>query len=400
MCVNPNDIPSSGGITGSGGAGGTSASVGCLTGGLRCACYPNDTCNANLTCLSQICVELPGTGGAGSGGAVVSGGTTASSGGAGGASACASGDVRCACYPNNTCNADLACVSNVCVQLVRSGGTTASGGVVVSGGSIASGGGVVFSGGTIASGGGVVFSGGSIASGGVVVSGGTIASGGVVVSGGTIASSGGASASTTQVCSDATHCSLGLDGSGVPASGNSYGIDGTFYVVGDPCTSASITWNAATRCASGILCAKDPPYYSNWGVEIALNLHCGGGYDYGYDASANGVAGFFWEVTGTAPGMQVWVALAANMGACLQTTNLCALQEPPWGNPTPSMGPAGNNSVMIQPGYMSYDDWGLGYTYPPPWDPTRLHSVQWKLPARALSTPFSFCVQNVGVIHN
>jgi hypothetical protein len=62
--------------------------------------------------------------------------------------------------------------------------------------------------------------------------------------------------------SDATHCYLGLDGSTAPGSGNSYGIDGGFYAVGDGCST--INWNAATRCASGTLCAKDPPYYLNW----------------------------------------------------------------------------------------------------------------------------------------
>ena len=50
--------------------------------------------------------------------------------------------------------------------------------------------------------------------------------------------------------------------------------------------------------------------------------------------------------------------------------------------------------------YMSYDDWGVACSYPPPWDPTRLHSIQWKLPAQDFATPFNFCVQKVGVIHN
>ena len=61
---------------------------------------------------------------------------------------------------------------------------------------------------------------------------------------------------------------------------------------------------------------------------------------------------------------------------------------------------AGNNYVTIQTSYMSYDNWGLGYLYPPPWDPTHIHSIQWKLPAQTFATPFNFCVQKVGVIHN
>jgi hypothetical protein len=361
ICVDPTDAPGAGGTTAAaGGAGGSIASSACLTGGLRCACYANNTCNANLTCVSQVCIEIPVAAGATAqpGSTVVSGGMTSSMGGAGGSSACSPGNVRCPCYANNTCNGTLTCISQICVEMPLTGG---------------------------------------FSSGGVVVAGGSISTGGVVVTGGTTTPT--TTAATTQVCADATHCTLGMAGNGVPATGNSYGIDGAFYVVGDSCTSKSIIWDAANRCASGTLCAKDPPYYENWGAEISLNLKCGNGYDYGYDATANGVTGFFWEVTGTAPGMQVWLGLAANVGACLQTTNTCALSEPPWGNPSPSMGPTGNNYVSIQTLNMSYDDWGLGYTYPPPFDPTRLHSVQWKLPARALATPFNFCIQKVGVLH-
>ena len=64
------------------------------------------------------------------------------------------------------------------------------------------------------------------------------------------------------------------------------------------------------------------------------------------------------------------------------------------------MGPTGNNYVLLGKTLMSYEDWGSGYSYPPPWDPTRIHSIQWKLPARSSSTPFNFCVDKVGVIGN
>ncbi len=196
---------------GSGGsAGSAKADSRCVTGDLRCECFGNNTCNTGLVCLSQICVnpdDIPGAGGAtGSGGA----------GGSSSSSACETGNLRCSCYGNRTCNNNLVCASDICVDLPGTGGIIAG-------------------------------------------------SGGVI--------------------------------------------------------------------------------------------------------------------------------------ACLQTTG-CALQEPPWGNPSPSMGPTGNNYVMIQTSTMSYDDWGLGYIYPPPWDPTRIHSVQWKLPAQSLSVPYNFCVQKVGIIHN
>jgi hypothetical protein len=66
-------------------------------GGEGQSCFPNDTCNAGLTCASKRCVKLPtgaggaaGTSTAGSSGA---GGSTAGAGGAGGAAAGAGGST-------------------------------------------------------------------------------------------------------------------------------------------------------------------------------------------------------------------------------------------------------------------------------------------------------------------
>ncbi len=61
-------------------------------------CFPNDTCNAGLTCASKLCVKLPG-GGGGAGGSTSTGGDagTTSTGGAGGAAGGAGGAAgRCA----------------------------------------------------------------------------------------------------------------------------------------------------------------------------------------------------------------------------------------------------------------------------------------------------------------
>jgi hypothetical protein len=42
---------------------GSSGNSDCPAGAERCACYPNDTCNAGLTCLSDRCVRPNGEGG-------------------------------------------------------------------------------------------------------------------------------------------------------------------------------------------------------------------------------------------------------------------------------------------------------------------------------------------------
>jgi hypothetical protein len=80
------------GETGTGGlpaVGGSIASANCPNGSERCPCYGNNTCNAGLTCASELCVAI-GIGGAGAGGAagVGAAGGPISSGGTAGSSGC------------------------------------------------------------------------------------------------------------------------------------------------------------------------------------------------------------------------------------------------------------------------------------------------------------------------
>ena len=75
-------------------SGGHGATIDC-TGDVRCACFPNGTCNDGLSCLSSVCVAATGasaSGASGSGSTSTAGGGSsgsagASSGGAGGSSA-------------------------------------------------------------------------------------------------------------------------------------------------------------------------------------------------------------------------------------------------------------------------------------------------------------------------
>jgi Mg-chelatase subunit ChlD len=92
---------SAGGSQAQGGQGGAS----CPPGSEGCACYPNDTCDAGLTCATRVCVNLgsggsggqggatqggvpaagASTGGVATGGAALTGGSNAVTGGTGGA---------------------------------------------------------------------------------------------------------------------------------------------------------------------------------------------------------------------------------------------------------------------------------------------------------------------------
>jgi sulfatase modifying factor 1 len=87
----------------------------CPTGSETCACYPNDTCNAGLTCASHLCVRLGGTGGnlgSGDGGGGVSGGagTTGAGGNTGTAGYGISGQ-SCKGMTGTECNGESCCTS-------------------------------------------------------------------------------------------------------------------------------------------------------------------------------------------------------------------------------------------------------------------------------------------------
>jgi hypothetical protein len=147
--------------------------------------------------------------------------------GTGGGSTCAPGGERCACYGNGTCDAGLTCASNLCVALAPpqgSGGTAGTGGKGV-GGTLGSGGkfglgGTLGSGGTLGTG-GAPASGGTLGTGGAPATGGTLGSGGAPATGGTLGT-GGAPASggaggahqcypDQTLCTDDTAgCCLGL----------------------------------------------------------------------------------------------------------------------------------------------------------------------------------------------
>jgi hypothetical protein len=82
---------------------------------------------------------------------------------AGSISACAVGVEGCACFSNGTCNGALTCASDLCVNLGGSGGTAGSGGAVGTGGTggAAGSGGAAGRGGTGGGSGGIAGSGGA-----------------------------------------------------------------------------------------------------------------------------------------------------------------------------------------------------------------------------------------------
>ena len=181
-----------------------------------------------------------------------------------------------------------------------------------------------------------------------------------------------------------------------PADGanGALNISGSVYAYGDGC--ATLTWDKATRCASGVLCEPGPTY-QNWGIAIGFDFYNTG--ESGSPANAKltwnpedvDAIGVAWNITGTAPGLQVWVL---NMdptwnGVCTAAT--CDIAGPPDGEPV-----AGSNGALYF-ATMDKDVWAGGVDYT--WNPAATDSLQFKLAAiRAGAQSFAFCLDRLGII--
>lgn len=173
------------------------------------------------------------------------------------------------------------------------------------------------------------------------------------------------------------------------------GISGAFYAYRDSC--ASLSWDPSTRCASGTLCDAGAQW-ENWGVAIGFDFRNTGSSGQPpdtklswdpRDVSAQGIA---WRVSGSAPGLQVWVL---NMepsfgGVCTEDT--CEIPGPPDGHPSPLL----HDELLFT--NMRKDYWGgpgIDYDF----DPALVYALQFKLPAINVGVAsFSFCVEALGII--
>jgi Stigma-specific protein, Stig1 len=187
---------------------------------------------------------------------------------------------------------------------------------------------------------------------------------------------------------------LSLDGDRAPndrAPNAELGLNGLFYPVTDPCVT--LDWNPETRCATGTLCELGRNY-ENFGVILAFDFlrSSDNGSARVWDPESAGVRGLAWEISGTAPGLQVWIL---NMdpswnGECAGAD--CAITG----------GGDGTPKAALQ-GKLSFDDlvkdnWGFNairYTF----DPKAVYGFEFNLPTeQASGEPFAFCVDRVGVI--
>ena len=193
---------------------------------------------------------------------------------------------------------------------------------------------------------------------------------------------------------------LTLQGSQAPSTESTnaeLGINGSFYAYADEC--ATLTWDEATRCASGTVCPVGANF-ENWGVAVGFDFNATGSDGEPPDSKLVwnpdkvGARGVTWRIRGTAPSRQVWVL---NMqpsfrGQCNIMT--CEIAGPPDGTATPGL----EGELLFA--HMVKDNWGGGGT-PYVYDPAAVFALQFKLPAiniDASSARFDFCIEALGVV--
>lgn len=177
----------------------------------------------------------------------------------------------------------------------------------------------------------------------------------------------------------------------------SLNVSGVLYAYGDSC--ATINFDPDTRCVYGELCEPGEDF-ANWGIALGFDLHNTGEYGdppetkFAWDANAVGATGLAWQVSGYAPGLQVWVT---NMdpswsGQCGEDD--CAIDGPPDGTASAGVGSADQISFAS----MAKDDWGgagTDYTF----SAASILAMQFKLASVASGAiSYDFCIDEIGIV--
>ena len=241
-------------------------------------------------------------------------------------------------------------------------------------------------------GGGNAATGGRAPTGGAPVTGG--ASSGGVHSGGSVNGGSPSGGSAGQASKVDWLSFVNSDAPSTLSPNGALGINGVVSTRRDGC--AELDWNPVTRCASGTLCNANNG--ENWGVALVFDFNHTGADDTPpnttelWNPNDVGAFGVAWEITGSAPGLQVWVLNMASTwnGQCAAET--CEINGPPDG--TASAAPSG----QLLFSNMRKDDWGgsgLVYKY----DPAKVHALQFKLPAIIVGpVSSSFCLKSLGIV--
>ncbi len=350
-------------------------------GAERCACYANETCNDGLECRSNVCVNLDGSSGSGSGidreackacaeeSCETEHDACVASSGCQDIIDCLLGcgsDANCLADCNKGTSTDAnskslayqSCAFSQCVSDCVYDGPSGNGG----------------SSGGVASAGGAAHGGSSSKAGSSSSSG----------SGGSAAMELVSGTNWLSLIADAAPGDMGINGE--------LGIDGVFYAYADPCASATMQWDAVSRCVSGELCFSENG--ANWGVAIGFDFNSVSEVKHAWNATAVAAQGLAWEITSPfQTALQVWVQnMDPSFGGTCSATS-CSINGPPDGTSAATYDGQFLFSQMVK------DNWGgTGISYV--FDPTNISSLQFKIPPAtdSLSTSYLFCVARLGVV--
>ena len=247
--------------------------------------------------LALLMVSTAGCGSKGSSGGT---GGSVGTGGVGGTSGCSAGSEGCSCYGNDTCNSGLSCLSRLCVNLPGSGGATGTGGAVSTGGATGTGGAVSTGGATGT--GGAVSTGGATGTGGAVSTGGTTGTGGAVSTGGTTGGplqfTGGYVASTTNSYGIRGAVYTFDDGAGSVISPDCTTGAACFGGTTTPTTKFCVNGSDVTVGLNSS--GTDYDYATYWGAAVGFDLNSPtSGTRQTYPASTHHVLGFSMTLTNT-----------------------------------------------------------------------------------------------------
>jgi hypothetical protein len=183
------------------------------------------------------------------------------------------------------------------------------------------------------------------------------------------------------------------------ARSDELGIDGVLYAAADPCVTATLEWDPRTRCTTGKLCEFGTDH-RNFGLGLDFDFLRRGDTTLTFNPEEAGVRGIAWEISGHAPGLQVWML---NMdpkwnGECsgdwtAPVIPFCRMPGAPDGMPIAPLVGQLFFDAMVK------DNWftnGVRYTY----DPRAVYGFEINLPTDTAppKASFSFCVDRIGVI--
>jgi hypothetical protein len=175
----------------------------------------------------------------------------------------------------------------------------------------------------------------------------------------------------------------------VDRASNGVGIQGAFFTYQDPTTRTTITaapgGTGQGYCISGESAeVLEMNFAGTWGAVAALNLNqdVGSTAAGSYDAAANGVVGFGFDIVGDTAGALRFVVkqYSVHDGFCINNVPDCAM----------------GCSVEYRIEELTQNCWTPGGATP---NASALSALEWQITTKTgMATPFDYCIENIHAV--